>query len=50
MNNPEPGGWTLWLSFPLAVILAIACFGGLFLRSTYAEETRKQAALSKVAT
>ncbi len=46
MNSTEPGRWTLWLSFPLAVILAIASSGGLFLRSTYADETRKQAALS----
>jgi len=46
MNNPEPGRWALWLSFPLAVILAVACFGGLSLPSTYAAETRRQAALS----
>jgi len=46
MNNTEPGRWTLWLSFPLAVILAIASCGGLFLPSMYADETRKQAALS----
>jgi len=46
MNNPKPGRWTLWLSFPLAVLLAAASLGGLFFRSTYADETRKQAALS----
>ncbi len=45
MNNTEPGRWALWLSLPLAVILAIACLGGLFLPSTYATETRTQAAL-----
>jgi len=45
MNNAEPGRWALWLSFPLAVILAIACLGGLFLPSTYAGDTRMQAAL-----
>ena len=46
MNNTEPGRWTLWLSFPLAILLAIASFGGLFLRSTYADESQRQAALS----
>ena len=46
MNNSEPGRWALWLSFPLAVILAVASLGGMFLRSTYAAETRMQAALS----
>jgi len=46
MNNSEPGRWALWLSFPLAGILAIASLGGLFLPSTYAAETRMQAALS----
>ncbi len=45
MNNTEPGRWALWLSFPLTVILAVACLGGLFLSSTYAQETRMQAAL-----
>ncbi|MGB8062213.1 MAG: hypothetical protein WCF26_09985 [Candidatus Sulfotelmatobacter sp.] len=46
MNNIEPGRWALWLSFPLAVILAIASCGGLFLPSVYADETRRQTALS----
>jgi hypothetical protein len=46
MNNTEPGRWTLWLSFPLALILAIAFCGGLFLPSMYADESRRQAALS----
>ena len=46
MNNSETGRWTLWLSFPLAVLLAVASLGGMFLRSTYAAETRMQAALS----
>ena len=46
MNNTERGRWTLWLSFPLAILLAIASFGGLFLRSTYADESQRQAALS----
>ncbi len=45
INNSEPGRWALWLSFPLAVLLAIACLGGLFLPSTYANETKMQAAL-----
>jgi hypothetical protein len=45
MNNTEPGRWALWLSFPLTVIFAVACLGGLFLPSTYAQETRMQAAL-----
>ncbi len=46
MNNNEPGRWALWLSFPLAVILAVASLGGILLGSTYAAETRMQAALS----
>lgn len=46
MNHTEPGRWALWLSFPLAAVLAIACIGGLFLPYTYAYETRRQAALS----
>ena len=44
MNNAEPRPWALWLSFPLAVFLAVACLGGLVLPSTYAEETRLHAA------
>jgi hypothetical protein len=35
MTNTEPGRWALWLSFPLAAVLTIACLGG-FLPSTYA--------------
>lgn len=46
MNNNEHSQWALWLSFPLAIILAIASCGGLFLPSVYADETRRQAALS----
>ncbi len=46
MNNTEPGQWALWLSFPLAVILAIASCGGLFFPSVYMDETRRQTALS----
>jgi len=45
MNNTAPDRWALWLSFPLAVILATASLGGLLLASTYAKETRMQAAL-----
>jgi hypothetical protein len=44
MNNTESGRWALWLSFPLAVLLAVASLGGLFLPSTYANETRIYAA------
>jgi hypothetical protein len=44
MNNNEPGRWALWLSFPLAVLLAAASAGGLLLTSTYANETRIYAA------
>ena len=44
VNNPEPGRWALWLSFPLAILLAIASLGGLFLPSTYAHEARLHAA------
>jgi hypothetical protein len=46
MNKGEPGRLALWLSFPLAVFLAAASLGGLFLSSTYAEETRLRAAQS----
>lgn len=46
MNLTESGRWALWLSFPLAVILAVASLGGLLRPSTYAAETRMQAALS----
>lgn len=41
--NEEPR-WALWLSFPLAACLIVACLGGLFFPSTYAEETRLHAA------
>ena len=44
MNDTEPGRWALWLSFPLAVLLAVAAVGGLYLPSTYANETRIYAA------
>ncbi len=46
MNNSESGRWALWLSFPLAAILAVTSLGGLLLSSTYAAETMMQAALS----
>ena len=44
MNNTEPGRWALWLSFPLATLLAVASLGGLFLPFTYKEETPIHAA------
>jgi hypothetical protein len=44
MNNAQSGRWALLLSFPLAVLLAVACIGGLFFPSTYANETRLNAA------
>jgi len=44
MNSTEPGRWALRLSFPLAVLLAAASLEGLFLPSTYSEETRVHAA------
>ena len=44
MNNAEPGRWTLWVSYPLAVLLTSASLGGLFLPSTYVEETTIHAA------
>lgn len=44
MNNSGPGRWALWLSFPLAGLLAIASLAGLFLPSTYLAETRLYAA------
>lgn len=46
MNNNEHSRWTLWLSFPLVIILAMASCRGPILRSVYADETRSQAALS----
>ena len=44
MNNTEPSRWALWLSFPLAILLAVASLGGLFLPFTYKEETPLHAA------
>ncbi len=44
MNNTEPGRWTLWISYPLAVLLTSASLGGLFLPTTYTGETRIHAA------
>jgi len=44
MNSSEPGRWAFWLSFPLATLLAVASLGGLFLKSTYVNETRLHAA------
>ncbi|MGP8173863.1 MAG: hypothetical protein ACLP7O_04870 [Terracidiphilus sp.] len=44
MNNSERRLWTLWLSFPLAVLLAAASLGGLLFPSVYSAERRLQAA------
>jgi len=44
MDNSEPRRWALWLSFPLAALLAAASLAGLFVTSTYANETRLHAA------
>jgi len=43
MNNTEADRWPLWLSFPIAALLAVTSFGGLFLPFTYGEETRIRA-------
>ena len=44
MHNSERRLWTLWLSFPLAVLLAAASLGGLLFSSVYSAERRLQAA------
>jgi len=44
MNNSESRPWTLWLSFPLAVLLAAASLSGLIFSSVYSAERRLQAA------
>ena len=46
MDNSEPGRWALWLSIPLAVLLAISSVAGVFLPSIYAKETRLVATLN----
>lgn len=40
MNNSEPGRWAYWLSFPLAVLLAVSSLAGLLVPSIYAKETQ----------
>ncbi|HTP89977.1 MAG TPA: hypothetical protein VMJ34_23690 [Bryobacteraceae bacterium] len=44
MNTANSGRWAVWLSFPLAVLLAVACLGGLVDASVYARESRLLAA------
>lgn len=44
MNDPARPPWTLWLSFPLAFLLAGASLGGLLLSSAYHAETGLHAA------
>jgi len=43
MSNAEPDRWPLWLSFPIAALLAVASLGGLLLPFTYGQETRIRA-------
>ena len=43
MSNTEPDRCPLWLSFPIAALLAVASLGGLLLPFTYGEETRIRA-------
>jgi len=40
LTYTEADRWALWLSLPLAVLLAVASAGGLLIPSTYAKETR----------
>lgn len=44
MNKCESRTWTLWLSFPLAILLAATSLGGLLFSSVYSAESRLQAA------
>ena len=44
MNNTNKGRWAVWLSFPLAVLLAISSGLGVFMPSVYANEYRLNAA------
>lgn len=44
MINTEPGRAALWISLPIAVLLAVSSLGALFLPLTYSEETRPHAA------
>jgi hypothetical protein len=44
MKNTEAQPWALWLSFPLALLLADASLTGLFSPSPYTAETRLHAA------
>src|SRR5271157_4966024 len=44
MTHTESSPWALRLSFPLAVLLAVASLGGLLLPSVYSAETRLHAA------
>lgn len=43
MNKTEQGRLSLWLSFPIALLLTGTSLGGLFLPYTYSAETRLQA-------
>jgi len=40
MNNPASGRWALWLSFPLALLVAVESLVGILLPSVYASENR----------
>jgi len=44
MNHAKSSPWALWLSFPLAVLVAVASLGGLLLPSAYSAETQLCAA------
>jgi len=46
MNYTEFSRWALWLSFPLAVLLAVSSLAGLLVPSIYARETRLVATLN----
>jgi len=38
MKTKESRSFTLWTSFPLAVLVAVTAYGGLFWPLTYAQE------------